>query len=97
MKKAEFQLEPFLPKTFTGYSSENAWNGWDRPLFEKSEAIKIVEAQNQIAGNSAFYDEENDVFIFRTVDEDERYFAETVEGMKLYSIGSGVWIWEEVK
>lgn len=97
MNKTQFKLEPLLPNLFTGYLSEQTWNGWACPFFEKSEALRIVEAQNRINKESAYYDEAKDVFVFKTDDEYEEYFAEVIEGKTFYAIGSGIWIWEEAE
>lgn len=97
MNKTEFKLEPLLPNVFTGYLSEQNWNGWVCPFFERSEALKIMEAQNRISKDSAYYDEAADAFVFKTDDEDEKYFAEQIEGKTLYAIGNGIWIWEEAE
>lgn len=97
MEKKNFKIETMLPNEFAGYSSEENWNGWACPAFEKEEALKIVEAQNRINKDSAFYDEKKDAFVFKsTADEEiEIYSAEITDGRKLYPIGSGNWIWEE--
>lgn len=95
MKAAEFKIETFPGKKFSGFSNSENRNGWAYPYFAFGEAQYIAELQNELPGNSARYDKERDSFIFKYDDEIEEYAAEEHNGFALYAIGGGSWIWEE--
>lgn len=80
-----------------GYTKGSTWNGWAMPLFPKEEADKLI-AQLVLQGETvARYDEEKDEYQIQLDDSDylETYPAVEVDGMKLYDIGAGSWVWEE--
>jgi hypothetical protein len=94
MKQANFSIDTFPGQLFEGFSNDEDWNGWACPYFPLEEAQKIVEA-HKVSGQNAWFDEENDEFVFKVNNETESYPALNYDGQKLYPIGYGAWIWEE--
>ena len=100
MRKAVFTIDCF-PKAYIGYTSGRLWNGWATPYFEKDEAIRVAEGNNETAEFPMQYDEVYDQFyILDTETGDlETWKGEdirTTEGIKhLYGIGAYSWIWDE--
>lgn len=98
MEKRSFTIDSLDSKRFEGFTCGEIWNGWACPYFTFEEATKIVDAQNANGSYSAYYDEAKDTFVFSFSNEEkEEYSAENLGGEKLYGIGSGSWIWEEVE
>lgn len=101
MYKAVFTIDCF-PKAYIGYTSGRLWNGWATPYFEKEEAIRVMEGNNETAQYPMQYDEIYDQFyILDTEDgELETWKGEdihTEEGINhLYGIGAYCWVWDEV-
>ncbi len=95
MRAAKFIIDTFGNEAFDGFTLDETWNGWARPYFTFEQAQRIVEAHRS-HGDKAWYDEAEDVFSFEMgEDEVDSFPAETIEGRKLYPIGTGCWIWEE--
>ena len=97
MKEHKFKIDPLLPNTFIGFTSGETWNGWSCPLFTYDVAQRIVKIHNEQLNLRAYYNKEQDKFVFEFPDEIEEYSGETIDGLNLYPLGSSVWIWEEVE
>jgi hypothetical protein len=97
-KTSQFCLEG-VDGAFKGWTNGHLWNGWERPHFELEEAQKLVAAIND---PKVRYDSAKDVFITTNGDaEDEVWPAQLITALgpnhvKVYSIGTGAWCWEEV-
>jgi hypothetical protein len=96
MRKAMFSIESLSNQIFEGYTQDETWNGWACPYFTFEEASKIVEAQRK-TGEDAWYDQDSDQFIFRIQGEEEVFPAIQIQNLKVYSIGSTSWIWDEIE
>lgn len=94
MKQAKFAIDTFPDQSFEGYSNGEEWNGWACPYFTLEEGQKILRAHNS-NGLKGMFDKIADQFVFENVDENEFYPAIIEDGVKLYPIGNGSWIWEE--
>ena len=103
---ASFVLEPWEGQTFSGYTIGHTWNGWACPLFTKAAAEQIIEAWHR-GGYAADYDATSDTFRFAPIDtqeapdldlgdEDvaEQFGAVEIDGLTLYRVGAGAWVWE---
>lgn len=102
MRETKFVIDTLGDKIFEGYTQGEEWNGWACPYFTFEQAQKVVEAFNEgerFEGDKveARYDAEQDAFcfFFESSGESEDFSALTVDGRKLYPIGSGCWIWED--
>lgn len=101
MHKAVFTIDCF-PKAYIGYTSGRLWNGWATPYFERDEAIRVMEGNNETAEYPMQYDEIYDQFYVLDTDTTELEVwkgedIKTEEGIKhLYGIGAYCWIWDEV-
>lgn len=108
-KKSLFGIEMFGNACFEGWSDGTLWNGWDKPVFELDEAKKILEVfldtQRETGQQvEAWYDEKDDRFCFILPHnpEPECFQAEVIkldngQKLKVYPIGTGAWIWEELQ
>ena len=109
MRKAIFTLDPLGDQTFSGYTDGGLWNGWAVPSFPKEEAERLVSVWNAL-GYKADYDGANDFFRFASMDqagnpdpdlsdeEDAEHFGSVMhDGLILYPIGAGSWIWDEIR
>jgi hypothetical protein len=98
MKPTLLCLETLGDKIFPGFTSGDGWNGWACPYFSFEVALQIVGAF-QAQGAVARYDEAHDVFVFESdvPGESEEFGLFEVKGRKLYPLGAGSWIWEEVE
>ena len=109
MKTTLFNLEPLGEIMFKGFTSGRRWNGLACPGFTKDEADRIVEVWHKL-GYKADYDAVTDVFRFAPFDSladpnldwsdeevVEHFGPIEVDGWKLYPIGAGAWIWDEVE
>jgi hypothetical protein len=94
MRKAEFAIDTFPGLKLNGFTDNENSNGWACPYFEFEEADRIINA-HKTTGQRAWFDENNDEFVFEVSGEIESYPAINNDGQKLYPIGYGVWIWEE--
>ena len=69
------------------------------PYFEHSEAQRVIEAVTDPKGK---YDAVRDCFVSTNSDEEEEIWpAELIatrggQRVKVYGIGAGAWIWDEV-
>lgn len=104
-----YEIMPKLEKKFfhidgwnnlyQGYTQGKYWNGWSCPMFPLDVAKRLVEMELNTLLNKAWYDEEKDSFIIQMDGEEEEYASHTIkvngEELKVYSIGSGGWVWEE--
>jgi hypothetical protein len=94
-RRAKFGLEG-SEKEFEGWTDGQLWNGWAMPTFEFGAAQEVAKSFN------GRYDRERDCYITRLQDDDEEFWpAEEIvlvggKKMKVYPIGSGAWIWDEV-
>lgn len=85
-------------QVFNGFTQGETWNGWACPFFTHDEAQKIVTAHKE-HGLNAYYDQESDGFAFEVEssgDDYDIFSSVEVANMKLYPVGTGCWIWEEV-
>jgi hypothetical protein len=96
MRAAKFTIETLPNYVFDGFTEHEEWNGWACPHFTHEVGQKILQAHN-LNGIKALFDEEVDQFVFEIEGEEECYPEVIREGKKLYPIGNGVWIWEEVQ
>lgn len=100
MHKAVFTIDCF-PKAYIGYTSGRLWNGWATPYFERDEAIRVMEGNNETAEYPMQYDEIYDQFYVLDTDTTELEVwkgedIKTEEGIKhLYGIGAYSWVWDE--
>jgi hypothetical protein len=95
MRAAKFAMDSFGDEVFDAFTQGETWNGWARPYFTFEQAQGILKAHCS-QGRKAWYDEECDAFAFEFNEgEVDKFPAEAVEGLKLYPIGAGCWIWEE--
>jgi len=102
MTQRNFQIDCLGETIITGYDSGDTWNGWKCPLFSFEQGQMLVDEWKKL-GWTSHYDEEADAFVFsvnqdfETGESDEfDTFASIVrEGISLYPIGSGSWMWEE--
>jgi len=107
VKKTHFSIEPLEGQVFEGFTMGDRWNGWACPFFTKEEGHQLVRAWNA-AGCQADYDPLSDLFRFALLDEignptpnlgdeeaAERFGPVMIDGMTLYPIGAGAWIWDE--
>lgn len=75
------------------------WNGWLCPYF-KAEDIHLIQKMLDMIGEGETidYNEEEDAYVVHTEyegDGEDWYYGEDVDGMHLYPIGAGIWIWDE--
>lgn len=96
MQKTKFAIDFLADKTFEGYTKGEAWNGFACPYFTFDQAQQLVQAWREV-GSDATYNNIRDKFTFQMSDsEQDRFGSVELEGIKLYPIGNGCWIWEEV-
>lgn len=97
LRSAQFTIETLDNQRFEGYAHGQEWNGWACPLFDFDQAQQLVKAYQQ-QNQNAYYDQALDAFIFvdDVVEEQEEFGVLEMDGRKLYAIGAGAWIWEEV-
>ena len=71
----------------------DTWNGWACPYFEKPE-VERMSAWLSEFDDSLVYDEATDTFT-TTYDPDapESFIGTDIDGMHLYPIGNGSWMW----
>lgn len=108
-KKSSFGLDLLGSDiSFQGWTDGSLWNGWSKPLFEFNEAQKLLDTLTRAYKQAneplqAWYDSEEDSFYFilQEETEPEGYPAEVIEAeegqkLKVYPIGAGAWVWEEL-
>lgn len=95
MRKAQFLIDLYGDKVFDGYTQGETWNGWACPYFTFEQAERLVQAHSE-KGFRAWYDADSDAFSFEieASDDIDSFSAQEIEGIKLYPIGTGCWIWE---
>lgn len=79
------------------------WNGFARPFFRKEDVLLIQSMLGSIGGNEAVkYDADEDAFVVNSAcgeeydeDYDEWFYGTDIDGMHLYPIGAGSWVWLE--
>lgn len=78
-------------------NSDDTCNGWACPYFEKSEGERMV-AWLPESDDSLVFDEATGTFT-TTYDPDapESFAGIDIDGMHLYPIGNGSWMWPIVK
>lgn len=95
-RKAKFSVEG-LDGEFEGWTDGTTWNGWAKPRFELAAARLLARVFE------GTFDEQRDCFITKSGDgEDEIWAAEIISILggtllKVYPIGAGAWIWDEIK
>lgn len=99
MQAARFTIETYVEQFFDGFSRGEDWNGWARPYFTFEQAQQIIEAHRS-RGWKAWYDEKEDSFAFDFshdgLDEVDVFPPVELDSRKLYPVGAGCWVWEEV-
>lgn len=96
MRHTRFVIDFLGDTEFAGYTRDEDWNGFACPYFSFEQAQKIIDAW-LAAGSNAYYDSANDIFSFVMQDgETDSFSANVRNGMKIYPIGNGCWIWTEV-
>ena len=97
-RRARFALAD-SEENFSGWTDRRAWNGWEMPRFEKAEAARLMR---WLGDERARFDAERDAFVTVSQDgEDEVWAGETItisdgSGVKVYPVGAGAWVWDEV-
>jgi hypothetical protein len=87
-------------ETFSEWTNGTAWNGWEMPRFDKAEAERLIR---WLGDKRARFDAARDAFVTMSQDgEEEVWVGETVmisdgSAVKLYPVGTGAWIWDEVE
>ncbi len=97
-RKSRFSIEE-VEATFAGWWDGERWNGWAMPSFEIDEARKVLDA---LAPKANRFDPDHDSFVTWGADGEEIWPAESImlaDGgtAKVYPVGAGSWIWEEVQ
>ena len=74
-----------------------AWNGFRCPYFKAEDVPAINVALRQFGDERLVYDAHADAFDCVASDGEriERFIGRDVDGMRLYPIGNGCWIWSE--
>lgn len=73
---------------------DERWNGWACPWFTFEEAVLMNAWLPEIDGEVLRYDSKEDAFsCMEDGEETEAFRGEEVDGMHLYPIGRGIWIW----
>lgn len=100
MRKTLFTIDGF-ERFFEGYTKGDHWNGWACPWFTKEAAEDIMRTNNESHCYIAYqmrYDESQDAFIREEPEYDESYVVNgyDIDGMHLYPIGNGFWVWDDL-
>jgi hypothetical protein len=98
LKEANFRIDFLEGNTFPGFTMGETWNGFAKPYFTFTQAQALAAAWSS-TGTKAFYDDQQDAFVFEmsgAPDDMDVYTAEEINGQTLYPIGGGSWIWEQV-
>ena len=98
MKLTTVSIDGLVP--IPAYVDEDErWNGWLCPYFMAEDIHLIQRMLDEIGeGEVIEYDEQKDAYVIHTEyegDPQEWYWGKDVDGMHLYPIGSGLWIWRE--
>ena len=94
VKIADFENRPeCVHQAFM--DSENEWNGWACPYFEKAEVERMNAWLPKEYGEKLVYDKEHDIFNCVGPDDSivESFYGIDINGIRLYPIGSGSWLW----
>ncbi len=89
------------PYAWDGFTNGDHWNGWATPVFEKAQAVAILEETQCIF----HYDQETDSFVFRCEGEEDEDTIEmkgqdilvSDETRHVYQIGTGWWVWDDLQ
>lgn len=96
MRKARLVIDFLEGHEFEGYTRGEEWNGFACPYFTFEQARRVADAWHEV-GSNAVYDSDNDRFSFQMDNgEMDSFPLLEIDGMKVYAIGNGCWIWEEV-
>lgn len=74
------------------------WNGFACPYFRKEDVRLINDMLSEFGSTEHIeYDADNDSFVCfnESKAEIERFAGEDIDGMHLYPIGAGSWVWLE--
>lgn len=71
------------------------WNGWLEPIFTLSEALSMADWMAEYFEASIAYDVDADEIVITEDGEEERFGSTLVDGEKYYSVGTGIYCWEE--
>lgn len=78
---------------------DDRWNGFARPYFRKEDVYLIQNMLDAVIGDEVIeYDADEDAFVVHSTYEegyDERFYGTDIDGMHLYPIGAGSWVWLE--
>jgi len=94
-RRATFEIDG-MDGRFDGWTDGQRWNGWAMPAFEFAVAQEVAKT---FEGR---YDKGRDAFITRSQDDEEEVWpAQEVvvlagAALRLYPIGAGAWIWDDV-
>lgn len=77
------------------YDPAERWNGWLMPYFKIMEVSRLAVFMREECYEKVRYDGEADMFIFVEGDWTEGYHGVDIDGMHLYPIGAGSWVWIE--
>ena len=98
-RRAKFTIEG-TDAEFQGWTKGQLWNGWAMPHFEHSEAQRVIETLTDPKGK---YDAARDCFVSTNSDREEEIWpAELITALggqqvRVYGVGAGAWIWDEVE
>lgn len=97
-RRAKFSIEG-VDETFSGWTNGRLWNGWAMPYFEFAEAQRVIELLTDPKGR---FDAERDCFASSSSGGEEDFWRGeliTILGgkqIRVYGVGAGAWIWEEI-
>ena len=84
-------LDGFSGKVIAYVDPHERWNGWLCPLF-MSEDVYAIEEMLEEMGDELFYDEDEDAYVCRSLEDIEYFHGVDVNGMHMYPIGTN-WTW----
>ncbi|WP_141649436.1 hypothetical protein [Myxococcus llanfairpwllgwyngyllgogerychwyrndrobwllllantysiliogogogochensis] len=84
---------------FEGFTTDETWNGWEAPYFDRDEGLKIASVMTVLA-----YDSAQDAFILdlrKLEPQEDDYRPDIFPGQNteegwLYPVGSWCWCWIDV-
>lgn len=97
-RRSKFQIEG-VEAEFDGWTDGRLWNGWAMPYFEFEQAERVVKLLTEGQGR---FDSERDSFVTRSSDgKNEIWEGQTIivlggPHVKVYGVGAGAWIWDEI-
>ena len=110
LRHARFDMNDCFGGPYPGYTDDVPLHGevgWHAPLFPKASADAILARWNDYEGLFGWYDADTDTYEFHCDGEtpDSAWplcFSSEVHviagvSTRLYAIGCGLWIWDEVK